>query len=95
LVALSGRLLAAAGQSSDVAIVLTTLVVVVIFTPLKNTVQAAIDRRFKVEHPSPAHHMTASADPTELLRRLGGLRDEGLLTNEEFETKKGELLARL
>lgn len=95
LVALSGRLLAAAGQSSDVAIVLTTLVVVVIFTPLKNAVQAAVDRRFKVVPAPHEPHPSASTDPTELLRKLGGLRDEGLLTNEEFETKKGELLARL
>lgn len=95
LVALSGRVLAAAGQSSDMAIVLTTLVVVVIFTPIKNGVQTAVDRRFKVGPAPHEPHATATADPTELLRKLGGLRDEGLLTNEEFEAKKGELLARL
>jgi hypothetical protein len=95
LVALSGRLLAAAGQSSDVAIVLTTLVVVVIFTPVKNGVQAAVDRRFKVAPAPHEQHQSATADPTELLRKLGALREEGFPTNEEFETKKGELLARL
>lgn len=29
------------------------------------------------------------------IRRLGELRDEGLLTDEEFNTKKAELLERL
>src|SRR6266508_2385163 len=32
---------------------------------------------------------------TEQLRKLGDLRDAGVLTDEEFETKKAELLARL
>jgi hypothetical protein len=30
-----------------------------------------------------------------LLKELGGLRDAGVLTEEEFNTKKTELLARL
>jgi hypothetical protein len=34
-------------------------------------------------------------DFTEQIRKLGQLRDEGLLTPEEFETKKAELLSRL
>lgn len=34
-------------------------------------------------------------DPTEQIRRLGELRDSGLLTDEEFQAKKGELLARM
>jgi len=93
-ITLVGRLLAAAGQSSDMAIVLTTLVVVVIFTPVKNAVQSAVDRRFKVV-PPPAAPQGVILDPTELLHKLGGLRDAGLLTSAEFETKKGEVLARL
>jgi uncharacterized membrane protein YeaQ/YmgE (transglycosylase-associated protein family) len=32
---------------------------------------------------------------TEQIRKLGNLRDEGVLTNEEFEAKKAELLSRL
>jgi hypothetical protein len=31
----------------------------------------------------------------ELLRELGALRDAGVVTNEEFEAKKAELLRRL
>ena len=34
-------------------------------------------------------------DPVEQIRRLGELRDQGLLSPEEFEAKKTELLDRL
>lgn len=37
----------------------------------------------------------ASGDPAEQLRRLASLRDEGLITPEEFEAKKAELLDRM
>jgi uncharacterized membrane protein YeaQ/YmgE (transglycosylase-associated protein family) len=36
-----------------------------------------------------------SDDVTEQIRKLAELRDEGALTNEEFEAKKAELLGRL
>jgi uncharacterized membrane protein YeaQ/YmgE (transglycosylase-associated protein family) len=36
-----------------------------------------------------------SDDVTEQIRKLAELRDQGALTNEEFETKKAELLSRL
>jgi uncharacterized membrane protein YeaQ/YmgE (transglycosylase-associated protein family) len=45
-----------------------------------------------------AHHTQAQAeydDVTEQIRRLGDLRDEGVITNEEFEAKKRDLLSRL
>ena len=35
------------------------------------------------------------SDPVEQIRKLGELRDQGLLTPEEFEAKKTELLGRL
>jgi len=38
---------------------------------------------------------TASNDVIELLEKLGILRDSGVLTQEEFDTKKQELMARL
>ena len=39
---------------------------------------------------------TASAESvTDQIKKLGELRDAGLLTNEEFNTKKAQLLARL
>ena len=34
-------------------------------------------------------------DVTKQIKKLGDLRDEGVITDEEFETKKRELLARL
>ena len=37
----------------------------------------------------------AADDPIVLLRRLGELRDAGIVTQEEFEAKKTELLRRL
>jgi hypothetical protein len=94
-IALSQRLLAAMGQKSDMAIVLTTLVVVVVFTPIKNAVQATVDRRFKEVPHSPEPPPSAGNDPTELLRKLGELRETGILTNDEFEAKKRDVLARL
>ena len=45
-----------------------------------------------------AEHARAQADyedVTEQIRKLGDLRDEGVITDEEFETKKRELLSRL
>ena len=33
--------------------------------------------------------------PTEAIRDLGRLRDEGLITEDEFQTKKTELLSRI
>ena len=39
--------------------------------------------------------LTSEADPVRLLRQLGELRAAGVLTEEEFEAKKNELLARL
>jgi hypothetical protein len=38
---------------------------------------------------------SSSADSIEQLRRLSALRDEGILTHEEFEQKKAELLVRV
>lgn len=36
-----------------------------------------------------------AGDVTEQLRKLGELRDQGVLTDEEFQAKKAELLSRL
>lgn len=45
---------------------------------------------------SPNPSETSTADSVlETIRKLGGLRDAGLLSDEEFETKKAELLRRL
>jgi hypothetical protein len=42
------------------------------------------------------HQMAASApDPIEQLRKLGELRDAGILTEEEFSAKKTDILSRM
>ena len=33
--------------------------------------------------------------PADMIREIGRLRDEGLITEEEFQAKKAELLARV
>ena len=33
--------------------------------------------------------------PTEMIREIGRLRDEGLITEEEFQAKKADLLSRV
>jgi hypothetical protein len=52
-------------------------------------------RRGQVVPPPAEVPQGAILDPTELLHKLGGLRDAGLLTSAEFEAKKSEVLARL
>jgi uncharacterized membrane protein YeaQ/YmgE (transglycosylase-associated protein family) len=44
---------------------------------------------------SPAKRAYEREDVTEQLRKLGELHDEGVISDEEFERKKAELLARL
>jgi hypothetical protein len=45
--------------------------------------------------PAPAAPAQPAQDPIEQLRRLGELRDAGIVTPEEFAAKKAELLGRL
>ena len=49
----------------------------------------------KAEADAQAAQTAAANDPTERLRKLGQLKDAGLVTDEEFETKKAEILADL
>jgi uncharacterized membrane protein YeaQ/YmgE (transglycosylase-associated protein family) len=44
---------------------------------------------------SPAKRAYEREEVTEQLRKLGELRDEGVISSDEFERKKAELLARL
>lgn len=44
---------------------------------------------------APAPAAPAAPDVTAQLQQLAALRDQGILTAEEFDTKKAELLARL
>jgi hypothetical protein len=53
--------------------------------------QAAEDLGRLVGGPGPRRHES----PVELIRGLGRLRDEGLISEEEFQAKKAELLSRV
>jgi Short C-terminal domain len=44
---------------------------------------------------APPQAATSSGEVTDALGRLGDLRDRGIITPEEFEAKKAELLGRL
>lgn len=45
--------------------------------------------------PAPTAGSAASPTVADQIRQLGELRDQGLVTPEEFETKKSELLRRM
>jgi hypothetical protein len=88
-VALFQRLFVAmSGQSSDLAIVMTLFVLATVFTPIKNTLQATVDRRIR---PTPRPVVTHSASIDDLLM-LSELHDRGVLTDDEFATKKKQVL---
>jgi uncharacterized membrane protein YeaQ/YmgE (transglycosylase-associated protein family) len=57
------------------------------------------ERRQQLEESLRQHQQTAQAhthdEVMEQIRKLGELRDEGILSDEEFQAKKAELLARL
>jgi hypothetical protein len=49
----------------------------------------------QANEPPETPHTTVAPDIPEQIRRLAELRDAGLITQEEFETKKAELLRRM
>ena len=79
--------LAISGESSDLAIVMTLFVLATVFTPVKNTLQGAVDRRIKPAAPPAAR--SASIDD---LLMLAELHERGVLTDEEFAAKKKQVL---
>jgi Short C-terminal domain len=79
---------AMSGENSDLAIVMTLFVLATVFTPIKNTLQGAVDRRIRpASRPTPAH--SASIDD---LLMLSELHDRGVLTDDEFAAKKKQVL---
>lgn len=63
---------------------------------LANTHHYTADAAPQQAQPVPtAHAPSPELDPMEQLVKLGQLRDAGILTEEEFATKKAEILARL
>jgi Short C-terminal domain len=79
------------GQNSDIAIVMTLFVLATVFTPVKNTLQATVDRRIK---PAPSHVADTAVRVTGIddLLMLSELHDRGVLTDEEFAAKKKQVL---
>jgi hypothetical protein len=57
--------------------------------------QAADDVSKLVGDPPLRRPKRAPDAPTELIREIARLRDEGLITEEEFQAKKADLLSRL
>jgi hypothetical protein len=92
-ITLSQRIFTAVtGERSDAAIVLTTLIVVSLFTPLKTRLQEIVDRRLKLAQPSALASAPASA--LDVLVRLDELRAGGVISAADYETAKSSLLAQ-
>ena len=75
------------GQTSDAAVVLTTLAVAAAFTPIRNRLQAVVDRRFKEPHDPrkssalPKRSGEAFGCSTSTVRLLGSSRSPFLPLN--------------
>jgi hypothetical protein len=78
------------GANSDLAVALSLFVIVAVFTPLKERLQALITARFG----SPKG-LRPEADTFDTLRKLGDLHSAGVLSDSEFAAKKAELLGRI
>jgi putative oligomerization/nucleic acid binding protein len=79
---------AMSGENSDLAIVMTLFVLATVFTPIKNTLQGAVDQRIKPTSRPVAAQSTGIDD----LLMLSELHDRGVLTDEEFAAKKKQVL---
>lgn len=64
------------------------------FEAVRAYVERYLTTRYSTQS-SRAQTTTPTADPIEQLRKLAELRDAGVLTPEEFEAKKAELLSRM
>lgn len=78
------------GEQSDLAIVMTLFVLTTVFTPIKTSLQATGDKRVKPVKPS-AETTSASTGLDDLMK-LAELHRHGVLTDEEFSTKKRHIL---
>jgi putative oligomerization/nucleic acid binding protein len=81
-------LVAMVGENNDLAIVMTLFVLATVFTPVKNTLQATVDRRIKPTSRPIGAHSTTIDD----LLMLSELHDRGVLTDDEFAAKKKQIL---
>ena len=60
------------------------------FLALRDAIEQAIAARSAPQTSAPV-----TANPIEQIQQLAGLRDQGLLSQEEFDAKKSELLSRM
>jgi hypothetical protein len=66
------------------------------FSPITTQVLRSAERAAAPSRPvSPAASVPANGDPVERLRKLGELRDAGVLSPSEFEVAKSRILAEL
>jgi hypothetical protein len=80
---------AVTGQGSDLAIVMTLFVLATVFTPIKTSLQTAVDGRLKPEHGPDSRSSATGLDD---LVKLAELHSHGVLTDEEFSAKKRQIL---
>ncbi len=79
---------AVTGQSSDLAIVMTLFVLATVFTPIKTSLQTAVDGRIK----RTAEASSSSSTGLDDLVKLAELHSHGVLTDDEFSAKKRQIL---
>ena len=65
------------------------------FQAIRQAVEHYLHQRIVAAATQPQASGNAEADVLEQLRKLGELRDAGILTDEEFASKKAELLGRI
>ncbi len=76
------------GQGSDLAIVMTLFVLATVFTPIKTSLQTAVDARLKAAPAAEGSSATGLDD----LMKLAELHRHGVLTDAEFSAKKKQIL---
>ena len=79
---------AVTGQGSDLAIVMTLFVLATVFTPIKTSLQTAVDGRVK-RTATPSGSSSTGLDD---LVKLAELHHHGVLTDDEFSAKKRQIL---
>jgi hypothetical protein len=62
------------------------------FLALRDAIEQVIVARATPQHAAP---VSAAPNPVEQIQQLAALRDQGLLSDAEFDAKKADLLARM
>jgi hypothetical protein len=64
-------------------------------THVSNNVSRRQARRWNEQPEQPAPQATPATDPMQQLQQLGELHAQGILTDEEFASKKQQLLSQM